>query len=133
MIRGMGTIEHILNEYKTIAVVGFSSNPRKAGFYVSEYMQRNGYRIIPVNPFLEEGLGETAYADLADIPEPVEIVQIFRRPNLVVPFVEQAVAIGAKAVWLQLGIANAEAKRIAEEAGLLYVEDHCMLVEHRNL
>ncbi len=127
------TIQHILKTYNTIAVVGFSSNLSKAGYYVPDYMQRHGYVIIPVNPHLESALGQTAYPTLEDIPQPVEVVQIFRRPQYVVPFVKAAIEIGAKAVWLQLGIVNEEAHQLAQEAGVLFVEDSCMLVEHRHL
>lgn len=127
------TIQHILKTYNTIAVVGFSSHLSKAGYYVPEYMQRHGYNIIPVNPYLESALGETAYRTLYEIPQPVEVVQIFRRPQHVVPFVEAAIDIGAKAIWLQLDIVNEEARALAEEAGLLFVQNSCMLVEHRHL
>lgn len=127
------TIQHILKSYNTIAVVGFSSQPTKAGYYVPEYMQRHGYKIIPVNPFLESALGETAYPNLSDIPQPIEVVQIFRRPQHVVPFVEEAIEIGAQAIWLQLDIVNEEARKLAQAAGLHFVQDSCMLVEHRHL
>jgi predicted CoA-binding protein len=127
------TIQHILKTYHTIAVVGFSSSQAKAGYYVPEYMQRHGYQIIPVNPYLVSALGQTAYPTLRDIPQPVEVVQIFRQPHHVVPFVVEAIEIGAKAIWLQLDIINEAARQLAEEAGLLFVQDSCMLVEHRHL
>jgi predicted CoA-binding protein len=125
------TIAKILQISHTIAVVGFSSNPAKAGFYVPAYLQEQGYRIIPVNPFLEEALGEPAYPDLSSIPVLVDLVLIFQRSERVPPFVEQAIDIGAKAVWMQLGISHAESATRARAAGLLVVEDVCMMVAHR--
>jgi len=125
-------IRKILTEARTIAVVGFSSNPAKAGYYVPAYLQQHGYRVIPVNPNLSEGLGETAYPALADVPEPIELVLIFQRSENVPPFVDQAIAVGAKAVWLQLGIAHDAAAAKARAAGLDVVQDACMLVEHRH-
>jgi hypothetical protein len=126
------TIEKILNECRTIAVVGLSSQPEKAGYYVPAYLQAHGYRIIPVNPYLSEALGEKAYASLLDIPEPVDLVLIFRRSEAVPPFVNEAIQIGAKAVWMQLGILHLESAAKARQAGLLVVMNACMLVEHRN-
>ncbi len=123
--------EAILQTTKTIAVVGFSTKAYKAGYYVPEYLQSQGYRIIPVNPALQTALGEQAYATLADIPEPVDLVLIFQRSENVPPFVEQAIEIGAKAVWMQLGIRNEASAEIARDAGLLVVQDACMLVEHK--
>ena len=125
------TIDKILAETKTIAVVGFSSNPAKAGYYVPAYLQQHGYRILPVNPNLTEGLGGPAYATLDDVPQPVDLVLLFQRSENVPPFVDQAIAIGASAVWMQLGIANEAAARKAADAGLDVVQDACMLVEHR--
>ena len=124
-------ITTILQTTKTIAVVGFSSRRSRAGYYVPAYLQERGYRIIPVNPFMEEGLGEKAYADLADIPGPVDLVLLFQRSENVPPFVEKAIQIGAKAVWMQLGIRNKGAADSARAAGLMVVQDACMLVEHR--
>ncbi|MFO7664115.1 MAG: CoA-binding protein [Chloroflexota bacterium] len=125
------TIEKILAETKSIAVVGFSSNPRKAGYYVPEYLQRNGYLIYPVNPNLTEGLGQPAYPDLAAVPGPVDLVLLFQRSENVPPFVDQAIEIGAKAVWMQLGIAHEAAAAKARAAGLDVVQNSCMMVEHR--
>ncbi|MBL7164479.1 MAG: CoA-binding protein [Anaerolineales bacterium] len=125
------TIRKILSDTKTIAVVGFSSRPEKAGDYVPAYLQGQGYRIIPVNPNLEEALGEKVYADLPSISGPVDVVLIFRRSEAVPLFVEQAIQTGAKAVWMQLGIANEEAASKARAAGLDVVMDRCMMVEHR--
>ena len=125
-------IDKILTETKTIAVVGFSSRTHKAGFYVPAYLQEQGYHIIPVNPFLDEGLGEKAYPDLPSVPEPVDLVLIFQRSANVPPFVDQAIEIGAKAVWMQQGIYNETAAAKAQAAGLDVVQDACMMVEHRH-
>jgi len=124
-------IRKILDEARTIAVVGFSSNPAKAGYYVPAYLQKQGYRIIPVNPNLSEGLGEPAYPTLAGVPEPIDLVLVFQRSENVPPFVDEAIAVGARAVWLQLGIAHEAAAEKARAAGLDVVQDACMLVEHR--
>ncbi len=126
------TIEHILEKAKTIAVVGLSSEPYKAGYYVPEYLQQEGYRIIPVNPYLDSALGETAYPDLSAVPDPIDLVLIFQRSENVPPFVDQAIDIGAKMVWMQLGIMNQKAAEKAETAGLKVVQNACMLVEHRH-
>lgn len=127
------TIEHILRNCNTIAVVGLSSRPERAGYYVPAYLQRHAYRIIPVNPYLEEALGEKAYPDLLSVPETVELVLIFRRSEAVPPFVDQAIQIGAKAVWMQLGIINRSAAEVANNAGLKVVMNACMMVEHRQM
>lgn len=119
----------ILEEMGTFAVVGLSSDPTKAAHSVPAAMQAYGWRIIPVNPHADRLLGEQVYRHLADIPEPVEIVNVFRPSAEAAEVTRQAVEIGAKAVWLQLGIVSAEARRIATEAGLLYVEDRCVAVE----
>ena len=124
-------MEKIMAEAKTIAVVGFSSKPTKAGYYVPAYLKEHGYRILPVNPNLQEGLGETAVPTLAEVTEPVDLVLIFQRSENVPPFVDQAIAIGAKAVWMQLGIAHEAAANKARAAGLDVVQNACMLVEHR--
>lgn len=124
-------IRHILNSVHTIAVVGLSSRKERAGYYVPAYLQQHGYRIIPVNPYLDEALGEKAYPDLLTVPEPVDLVLIFQRSESVPPFVEQAIRIGAKTVWMQLGIKNEQAAATARAAGLQVVQDACMLVEHR--
>jgi predicted CoA-binding protein len=124
-------IDHVLANTKTIAVVGFSRRSTRAGYYVPAYLQENGYRIIPVNPYLDEALGETAYPELQSIPEPVDLVLIFQRSENVPPFVEGAIDIGAQAVWMQQGIANEAAAQMARAAGLEVVQDACMMVEHR--
>ena len=124
-------ILEILKKYKTIAVVGLSSNPARPSHEVSEYMQRAGYRIIPVNPNEREVLGEKSYARLEDVPEKIEIVDVFRKAEDVPPVVEGAIRVGAKVLWMQLGIENAEAAEKTRRAGLIAVEDACMFVEHR--
>ena len=124
-------MEKIMAEAKTIAVVGFSSKPAKAGYYVPAYLKEQGYRIIPVNPNLSEGLGETAVPTLTAIAEPVDLVLIFQRSENVPPFVDEAIEIGAKAVWMQLGIAHETAAAKARAAGLDVVQNACLLVEHK--
>ncbi|MFQ5419203.1 MAG: CoA-binding protein [Anaerolineae bacterium] len=124
-------IDKIIGSVKTIAVVGFSSHASRAGYYVPAYLQNEGYRIIPVNPNIDEGLGQKAYASLEDVPEPVDLVLLFQRSQKIPPFVDQAIAIGAKAIWMQLGIYNPTAAQTAVAAGLDVVMDACMLVEHK--
>jgi predicted CoA-binding protein len=125
------TIDRILDETKSIAVVGFSRRPGRAGYYVPAYLQAQGYHIIPVNPYLDQGLGETAFPDLASIEAKVDLVLIFQRSENVPPFVEQAIDIGARAVWMQSGIANETAAAQARAAGLYVVQNACMMIEHR--
>lgn len=124
-------VEKILEETETIAVVGMSSRRSRAGYYVPAYLQRQGYRIIPVNPYEEEILGEKAYPELEAVPEPVDLVLLFRRSDQVPPHVEEAIAIGADAVWMQSGIINEAAAARARAVGLDVVMDRCMMVEHR--
>jgi uncharacterized protein len=124
-------ILELLKKYKTIAVVGLSSNPMRPSYGVTEYMQEAGYRIIPVNPNEIEVLGEKSYARLEDVPEKVDIVNIFRRAEDVPAVVASAVRVGAKVVWMQSGIENEEAAEKARAAGLVAVEDACILVEHK--
>jgi predicted CoA-binding protein len=124
-------IFELLKKYRTIAVVGLSSNPMRPSFGVTEYMQEAGYRIIPVNPNETEVLGEKSYARLEDVPEKIEIVNVFRRAEDVPPVVESAIRVGAKVVWMQSGIENEAAAEKALAAGLVVVEDACILVEHR--
>ena len=128
---GADPISDILKRSKTIAVVGLSSNPRRPSHEVTEYMQAAGYRIIPVNPKEAEVLGEKSYARLEDVPEKVDVVSIFRRPEEVPPVVESAIRIGAPVVWMQLGIESEDAAEKARAAGLAVVEDACILIEHR--
>jgi uncharacterized protein len=122
-------VEHILTRYDTITVVGASRAPVKAAHSVPAHMQRHGWRIIPVNPYGDEIWGQRCYPTLAAIPEPVDLVNVFRPSADTPPVAKQAVAIGAKALWLQQGIASQEAREIAESAGLDYVEDYCIAVE----
>jgi predicted CoA-binding protein len=124
-------ILELLKKYKTIAVVGLSSNPMRPSFGVTEYMQGAVYRIIPVNPNEAEVLGEKSYARLEDVPEKIEIVNVFRRAEEVPPVVESAIRIGAKVVWMQQGIENEAAAEKARAAGLVVIEDACILVEHQ--
>jgi predicted CoA-binding protein len=128
---GADAILELLKKYKTIAVVGLSSNPVRPSFGVTEYMQEAGYRIIPVNPNETEVLGEKSYARLEDVPGKIEIVNVFRRAEEVPPVVESAIRIGAKVVWMQSGVENAAAAEMALAAGMVVVEDACILVEHR--
>lgn len=128
---GADVILDILKEYRTIAVVGLSANPMRPSFGVSEYMQEAGYRILPVNPNEREVLGEKSYERLEDVPEKIDIVDIFRRTEEVAAVVESAIGVGAKVVWMQMGIENEEAAEKARSAGLVVVEDACLLIEHR--
>jgi uncharacterized protein len=121
----------ILTKYKTIAVVGLSSNPMRPSFGVTEYMQSSGYHIVPVNPNEREVLGEPSYASLEGVPREIEIVDVFRRSEDVPPVVDAAIKIGAKVVWMQQGIANESAAEKAQAAGLTVIMDACILVEHK--
>ena len=116
----------ILNSYYNVAMVGASSNKERPSFRVFSYLTRQGYNVIPVNPKEQEILGKTSYPDLLSIPGKVEVVDIFRNPDQVMPIVDQAIKIGAKAVWMQEGIVNEEAAAMAREAGLLVVMNKCM-------
>ena len=126
-------IADLLRTARTIAVVGLSPKPYRASYGVSEFLQSTGYRIIPVNPNLREVLGEKAYPRLEDIPGKIDIVDVFRRSEAVPEIVESAIRIGARAVWMQEGVANEEAAAQARAAGLLVVEDTCILKEHHRL
>jgi predicted CoA-binding protein len=122
-------IKQILENTKNIAVVGLSDNPDRTSYMVSEAMQNKGYRIIPVNPNAEQILGEKCYASLADIPLPIDIVNVFRRSEYIVPIAEEVVQIKAKVMWLQLGIYNEEAAVLASEHGITVIMDRCIKVE----
>ena len=122
-------IKAILQQTNTVAVVGLSDDPSKTSHMVSEAMQAKGYRIIPVNPKADRILGEKCYSSLKDIPEPVDIVNVFRRPEHTPAIAEDAVAIGAKVLWLQLGIVNEDAANIAARGGLTVIMDRCIKVE----
>jgi len=126
-------VEEILRRYDTITVVGASNAPEKAAHYVPAHMQDHGWRIVPVNPTADKILGETVYPTLADVAEPVGLVNVFRPSPATPDIARQAVAAGASALWLQLHIASDEARRIATEAGLLYVENRCLIIEQRRL
>jgi|SRR5580704_1586803 predicted CoA-binding protein len=126
-------VERILTSYDTITVVGASASPAKDAHTVPAHMQRHGWRIIPVNPHADRILGERVYRTLADVPEQVGLVDVFRPSEQTADIARQAVAAGATALWLQLGIASAEARSIAAAAGLLYVEDRCLIIEQRRL
>ncbi|HID62752.1 MAG TPA: CoA-binding protein [Anaerolineae bacterium] len=124
-------IKTILEESKTIAVVGLSPNEERDSHRVANYLQSQGYRIIPVNPRADEILGERSYPDLASIPDPIDVVDVFRRSEAVPEIVEGAIKVGAKTVWMQEGVVHEEAAARAREAGLQVVMDRCMLKEHR--
>ncbi len=124
-------IAEILNKYRKIAMVGLSNNPDKPSYQVAEYLKANGYRVIPVNPAVAEVQGEKSYPNLAAIPEPVEIVDIFRRSEDIPPIVDAAILVKAKVVWMQLGIENEPAANKAQQAGLKVVMNRCMKREHQ--
>ena len=126
-------IREILLSARTIAVVGLSGKRYRPSYGVSEYLQKAGYRIIPVNPRETEVLGEKAYPDLDSVPEPIDIVDIFRRSEFVPDIVEAAIRKGAKVIWMQEGVVHEAAARRAEEAGLTVVMDRCILKDHRRL
>jgi len=129
----MPDVPELLRASKTIAVVGLSSKRYRPSHGVSEYMQHNGYRIIPVNPFEAEVLGEKAYANLEAVPEKIDIVNIFRRPEFVPEIVTAAIRVGARAVWMQEGVINEQAAAAAKAAGLDVIMDRCILKEHRKM
>jgi len=126
-------VARILTSYDTITVIGASRAKEKPAYYVPEHMQSHGWRIIPVNPFAEEILGEKVYRNLDEVPEKVGLVDVFRPSDRTPDIARQAVGAGATALWLQLHIASAETRQIAEDAGLLYVEDRCLIIEQRRL
>jgi len=125
--------EKILKEFCNVAVVGLSSDPEKSSYGIAKYLAEQGYNIIPVNPNAQEILDRASYPDLGSIPEKVDVVEIFRRPEDVMPIVEEAIKIGARAVWMQEGIVNEEAAAKARDAGLLVVMDKCMFKEHQRM
>ena len=129
----MDDIEKIIRESRNIAVVGISNKLGRPSLTVASYLKGQGYRIIPVNPTIQDVNGEKCYPDLGSIPEKVDVVDIFRKPQDVLPVVEEAIRIGAKTVWMQEGIVNEDAARKAKEAGLQVVMDKCMLKEHARL
>jgi predicted CoA-binding protein len=123
----------ILNQFRTVAMVGLSPDPSRPSHRVATYLARQGYEVIPVNPHAREILGKPSYSDVNSIPEMVEVVDIFRRSEEVMPIVDEAIKIGAKAVWMQEGVINEEAASKARDAGLLVVMNKCMYKEHRRL
>lgn len=129
-INSNDTITKVLEDCKTIAVVGLSSNPGRASNGVASYMKRNGYKVIPVNPNETAVFGDKSYSSLADVPEKIDLVDIFRRSDEAGKAVDEAIAIGAKAVWLQEGVIDLAAATRAREVGLLVVMDRCWLKEH---
>jgi predicted CoA-binding protein len=124
------TIQRVLHGGKTVAVVGLSSNELRASFFVGYYLKRHGYRVIPVNPRETEILGERSYASLGEVPEPVDIVNVFRAPDALPDIARETVAIGAGALWCQFGVINEEGTRIAEEGGVTPIVDRCIKIEH---
>lgn len=126
-------MKEILLSAKTIASVGLSSNQEKESYWIASYLREQGYRIIPVNPTATEILGEKAYPDLSSVPEKVDVVQVFRKPEDVPPVVDEAMQIGAKVVWMQEGISHEESAQKARAAGLQVIMDACMRATHRRL
>jgi uncharacterized protein len=124
------TIQRLLNTASTIAIVGLSSNELRASFFVGYYLKRHGYRVIPVNPRETEILGERCYPSLLDVPEPVDIVNVFRAPDALPGIARDAVTIHAKALWCQFGVINEEGARIAEDGGVPVIMDRCLKIEH---
>jgi predicted CoA-binding protein len=129
----MDSIRDLLKNSRTIAVVGLSDNPLRAAHGVSAYMQMQGYRIIPVNPECDYVLGEKSYKSLLDVPEKIDIVNIFRRPEFVPPVVDQAIQLKVPAIWMQEGVIHEEAAQKARQAGIFVIMDKCILKEHRNI
>jgi len=126
-------ITTLLKSAKTIAVVGLSNNPFRASFDVSQYMQSQGYRIIPVNPTISESLGEKAYGSLSEVPEQIDIVNVFRRSEFVPKVVDEAIRLKVPAIWMQEGVVHEEAAEKARGAGIFVVMDRCILKEHSRL
>ena len=127
------SLRHLLEQSRTIAIVGLSPDEQRASHGVARYLQAHGYRIVPVNPRCTEVLGERCYASLEEIPFPVDVVDVFRRSEEVLPIARSAVAIGARCLWQQLGVVNTEADAIATANGLVSVMDRCIKVDHRLL
>ena len=129
----IASLRRILASSRTIAVVGLSAEWHRPSFFAAKYMQEHGYRIVPVNPRYAEILGERCFASLEAVDIPIDIVDVFRRTQDVLPFAVQAIAIGAKCLWQQIGVKNVEAARLAEAAGLDAVMDRCVKIEHARL
>jgi len=128
-----GMMKDILSTAKTVASVGISGNKEKVSNSVGAFLMEHGYRLIPINPTADEILGQKSYPDLASVPEKIDVVQIFRRPEDVPPVVDEAIKVGAKVVWMQEGIINEQAAQTAREAGLQVVMDACMRATHQRL
>jgi uncharacterized protein len=126
-------LREILQSAKTIASVGLSSNPNKESYRIASYLKAQGYRVIPVNPTATEIMGETSYPDLPSVPEKIDVVQVFRKPEDVPPVVDEAIKVGVKVVWMQEGIVHEAAAEKARQAGIQVVMDTCMRVAHRTL
>lgn len=126
-------LRRILREGRTVAVVGLSAQWHRPSYFAAKYLQEHGYRVIPVNPAYESVLGERCYKSLADIPVKVDVVDCFRRSEEIPALADQAIAIGARVLWMQLGVRHAEARARAEAAGLQVIEDRCMKIEHARL
>ena len=126
-------LRRILRDARTIAVVGLSANWYRPSFFAAKYMQEHGYRVIPVNPSYDSVLGERCYGSLRDIPDPVDLVDCFRKSEEIPALAEDAIAIGARVLWMQLGVRNAEGRRRAEASGLEVVENRCVKIEHARL
>jgi hypothetical protein len=133
IIDDIAGIRRILRSSRSIAVVGLSAKWYRPSFFAAKYMQDHGYRIIPVNPSYQEVLGQRCYPALIDVPDGVDIVDCFRKPEEMVPIARDAVTIRAKVLWMQLGIRNVEAAKIASDAGLDVVMDHCVKIEHARI
>jgi len=123
-------IQRMLHSARTVAIVGLSGNELRASYFVGYYLRRHGYRVIPVNPLQAEILGQKCYPSLPDVPEPVDVVNVFRAPAALPPIARDAVAIGAGALWCQFGVINAEGAKIAEDGGVTVIMDRCLKVEH---
>jgi uncharacterized protein len=129
----INTLRRVLRESRTLAIVGLSADWFRPSYFAAKYMQEHGYKIIPVNPKYSEILGEKCYPSLAAIPEKVDLVDVFRKPGDATAIAREAVAIGAKTLWLQIGVINEEARQIAEDAGLTVVMDRCVKIEYARL
>jgi len=129
----IATLQRVLSSSKTIAVVGLSADWYRPSYFAAKYMQEHGYKVIPVNPKYQEILGEKCYPDLASIPCKVDIVDVFRKPEDALPIAKEAVAIGAKHLWLQIGVINEEASELAKKSGLTVVMNRCVKIEYARL
>ncbi len=126
-------IRQILERYRRVAVVGLSHKPERDSYKVASYLMEHGYEVVPVNPNRAEILGKKSYPDLSSIPEPPEIVDIFRRPEAIPAIVDEAIKAGSRVIWMQLGLANARAAQMARDAGLEVVQSRCIKIEHESL